>query len=240
MAYTYTSSVDLVAHPNAGLIGVLVIGAPGELDRWAAASGRLRPESGVRGMLGGMPGAVLLNTSGAHVLCSCAPAPSLPHLLCAAHVPLRRPSRTCCVQRQRHPQGVESIVPLLFTPWPPSPPPPLPPPPCSTSGTPKGVDSIVPLLFTILDEGASPLLPDSMKVCAGHFVGLVVGVWGAFVGSPGPSVQPGWYMRPSCITACSSLRPLAQLHCNPHHYICFRRRAWAWRPPSPQPGASQT
>ena len=37
-------------------------------------------------------------------------------------------------------------------------------PPCSTSGTPEGVDSIVPLLFTILDEGASPLLPDSMKV----------------------------------------------------------------------------
>lgn len=133
MAYTYTSSVDLVAHPNAGLIGVLVIGAPGELDRWAAASGRLRPESGVRGMLGGMPGAVLLNTSGAHVLC--------------AHVPLRHPSRTC-------------FVPLMC-PCAVSPAPAL----CSASGTPKGVDSIVPLLFTILDEGASPLLPDSMKVC---------------------------------------------------------------------------
>ena len=31
VAYTYTSSVDLVSHPNAGLIGVLVVAAPGSL-----------------------------------------------------------------------------------------------------------------------------------------------------------------------------------------------------------------
>ena len=37
---------------------------------------------------------------------------------------------------------------------------------CSASGAPKGVDALLPLLFTILDEGASPLLPDSMKVRA--------------------------------------------------------------------------
>ena len=35
VAYTYTSSVDLVGHPNAGLIGVMAIGAPGALDRCA-------------------------------------------------------------------------------------------------------------------------------------------------------------------------------------------------------------
>ncbi|EFN54070.1 hypothetical protein CHLNCDRAFT_58397 [Chlorella variabilis] len=29
VAYVYTSSVDLVAHPNAGLVGVLVVGSPG-------------------------------------------------------------------------------------------------------------------------------------------------------------------------------------------------------------------
>lgn len=29
IAYAYTSSVDLVGHPNAGLIGVLVVGTPG-------------------------------------------------------------------------------------------------------------------------------------------------------------------------------------------------------------------
>lgn len=33
VAYTYTSSVDLVGHPNAGLVGVLVVAAPGALDR---------------------------------------------------------------------------------------------------------------------------------------------------------------------------------------------------------------
>ena len=32
VAYAYTSSVDLVAHPNAGLIGVLLVSAPGSLS----------------------------------------------------------------------------------------------------------------------------------------------------------------------------------------------------------------
>lgn len=32
IAYTYTSSVDLVAHPNAGLVGVLMVGSKGALD----------------------------------------------------------------------------------------------------------------------------------------------------------------------------------------------------------------
>lgn len=32
VGYTYTSSVDLVGHPNAGLIGVLMVGAPGAFD----------------------------------------------------------------------------------------------------------------------------------------------------------------------------------------------------------------
>ncbi|KAI7843651.1 hypothetical protein COHA_002890 [Chlorella ohadii] len=80
VAYTYTSSVDLVGHPNAGLIGVMVIGAPGALD--------------------------------------------------------------------------------------------------SASGTPQGVDSIVPLLFTILDEGASPLLPDSMKAAGVGMAATFTPTWG--------------------------------------------------------------
>lgn len=32
IAYTYTSSVDLVGHPNAGLIGVVVVASKGALD----------------------------------------------------------------------------------------------------------------------------------------------------------------------------------------------------------------
>lgn len=39
VSYTYTSSVDLVGHPNAGLIGVLVVGAPDSLDRCGGAWG---------------------------------------------------------------------------------------------------------------------------------------------------------------------------------------------------------
>lgn len=33
---------------------------------------------------------------------------------------------------------------------------------CSASEVPEGVDEMLPLLFTIMDEGASPLLQQSM------------------------------------------------------------------------------
>ncbi|PSC72045.1 multicopper ferroxidase [Micractinium conductrix] len=39
VAYTYTSSVDLVAHPNAGLVGALVVAAPGSLQTNSVPTG---------------------------------------------------------------------------------------------------------------------------------------------------------------------------------------------------------
>ncbi len=45
IAYTYTSSVDLVGHPNAGLIGVVVVASKGALDGCGGepAGGLLEP-----------------------------------------------------------------------------------------------------------------------------------------------------------------------------------------------------
>lgn len=79
IAYTYTSSVDLVGHPNAGLIGVVVVASKGALDGCArgqalAPGMRLAPPT-----QRGSPRAPGLPPSSAIALCSrAALAPHLP------------------------------------------------------------------------------------------------------------------------------------------------------------------
>lgn len=94
--YVYSSSVDLQAHSNAGLVGVLAVAARGMLDRCAVSGGaqRLRAASGIQL-------APLRQPACSAAACNLQPA--------AAHS-ARLPGHS-----DGKPTDVDAMVPLLFT-----------------------------------------------------------------------------------------------------------------------------